>query len=367
MLLNKRLKDQAMHNKKGYILFLLFSVLSVCSILISLCFSRTMVYQQLMNLVTTEQQCQQLALSSVGIAQAILTPQKEEKEKAQTTPEKQNNEKESPEKKLFTQIFPYFNKEKKIKLTEKIDHFDATITISLQSEHGKLNLNSLYDFDKKKFINEGKPNDCRKLCIWLFEKISQITGKPNLMTAFENILKKRELEFNDPLELLTDKDFKEQFTDNIFINFEAKNKKLFLTDIFTVYTEAEDTNKQLSPWLFSISWQTLLDLKTKESKEDIQTFIKKSSGTLNWKEESNSSSSSPNAWNDGGFKDFYQKEYKDLPQEIKSILTTSFEANIFSLLVKARIAETVSSIFTIVKAGTKQHLTGFDILKTSQI
>ncbi len=343
-----------MHNKKGYILFLLFSILSVCSILISLCFSRAMVYQQLMNLVTTQQQCQQLALSSVNIAQAIITPQKEEKQNTPSTPKKSNNEKESPEKNLLTQIFPYFNKEKSFKLTDKTDHFNATITIGLQSEYGKLNLNSLYDFEKKKFINEGKPNDCKKLCIWLFEKISQITGKPNLMSSFENILKKRELEFNDPLELLTDKDFKEQFTDNIFINFESKNKKLFLTDIFTVYTEQENIN----PWLFSISWQTLLDIKIKENitKEDIEKFLKNFKTNANWQED----------WN-VCLKDFYQKEYKDLPQEIKSILTTTFEANIFSLLVKARIGETVSSIFTIVKANAKQHLTGFDILKTSQI
>lgn len=343
-----------MHNKKGYILFLLFSILSVCSILISLCFSRTVAYQQFMKLITNEQQCQQLALSSINIAQAILTPQKKEKENTQNSIDTTNNQQESPEKILLIQIFPYFNKEKKFKLTEKVDHFNATISMSIQSEYGKLNLNSLYDFDKKKFFNEGKPNDSKKLCVWLFEKISQITGKPNLMSSFENLLKKRETEFNDPLELLADKDFKEQFTNNIFIDFESKNEKLFLTDIFTVYTEQENIN----PWLFSTSWQILLDIKIKENitKENITKFLKNFKTNANWQED----------WNIC-FKDFYQKEYKDLPQEIKSILTTTFEANIFSLLVKARIGETVSSIFTIVKANTKQHLTGFDILKTSQI
>lgn len=377
MLLNKLLKGLPMHNKKGYILFLLFSILSVCSVLISLCFSRTMVYQQLMKLVTNQQQCQQLALSSINLAQAILAPQKEVKENGDK--KALTNDKQKEDQALFKKILPYFNKEKKFKLTEKIDHFDATIILSIQSEHGKLNLNSLYDFEKKKFINEGKPNDCKKLCTWLFGRISEITGKQNLMAAFENILKKRELEFNDPLELLADKDFKEQFTDNIFINFEQKNKKIFLTDIFTVYTEPEAQNSidpvasMINPWLFSMSWQTLLNLNVKEnlSKEDIQKFTDKISNqsyaTSNKQPNPQTGGSFyENYWNEC-FKDFYQKEYKDLPQEIKSILTTSFEANIFSLLVKARIAETVSSIFTIVKANTKQHLTGFDILKTSQI
>lgn len=343
-----------MDNRPGYILFLLFGILSICSILITLCFSRTITYQQLMKLATQEQQCQQLALSSISLAESLLTIKEEEKTSPQNPKEGQVAESQSLGQKTLTNIFPYLHKEKKFKLTDKIDHFDATITLNIQPEDGKLNLNALYDFEKKKFVNEGKPNDCKKLCTWLFERISQITGKPSLMGSFEKLLQKRKSEFNDPLELLSDKDFKEQFSNSVFINLEEKNKKLFLTDIFTVYTEEETIN----PWLFSNSWLTLLDIKIKENinKEDTQKILKNFKMNTNWQED----------WN-VCLKDFYQKDYKDLPQEIKSILTTTFEANIFSLLVKARIGETISSIFTIVKANTKQHLTGFDILKTSQI
>lgn len=342
-----------MYNKQGYILFLLFGFLSVCSILISLCFSRTVVYRKLMNLAIKEQQCQQLALSSISLAESILTVENEENSPPDSQAKNSKNT-QPQEQKLLTQYFQYLNKEKKFTLSDKVDHINAIIAISIQSEHGKLNLNSLYDFEKKKFINEGKQNDCKKLCTWLFEQIAKITEKPSLMPSFENLLKKRSCEFNDPLELLTDKDFKEQFNDAIFINFENTTKKLFLTDIFTVYTEQETIN----PWLFSKSWLTLLGINIKENlnKEEIQKILKNFKTNANWQED----------WN-VCLKDFYQKEYKDLPQEIKSILTTTFEANIFSLLVKARIGETSSSIFTIVKANTKQHLTGFDILKTSQI
>jgi len=351
-----------MHNKQGYILFLLFGILSVCSILITLCFSRTIAYQQLMQLATQEQQCQQLALSSISLIDSLFTLEKEKTEE----PAAKNSLEKQPapnlEQKVLSNIFPYLHKEKKFKLNKKIDHLDATISLSIQSEYGKLNLNGLYDFEKKKFLNEGKQNDCKKLCVWLFERISQITGKPSLMNAFENLLKKRNSEFNDPLELLHDKNFKEQFSDSIFNNLDSldknllenQKKKIFLTDIFTVYTEQETIN----PWLFTNSWLELLNIKIKENltKEDIQKILKNFKMNANWQEDWNSC-----------LKDFYQKEYKDLPQEIKSILTTTFEANIFSLLVKARIAETISSIFTIVKANTKQHLTGFDIIKTSQI
>ena len=90
--------------------------------------------------------------------------------------------------------------------------------------------------------------------------------------------------------------------------------------------------------------------------EFITNIIKKLKPTVNWKTD----------W-DNYLKDFYQKEYKDLPEEIKSILTTTFVVNIFSLLTKVKIAETNSSIFTIVKANTKQYLTGFDTLKIGKI
>jgi hypothetical protein len=311
-----------------------------------------------MQLTARQQQCQQLAISLSDLGQALLTTQEEEKKEGAQAKADQ----ESPEaslsivQKVLIRIFPYLNKEKSFELKTDKDLINATVSLSIICEQGKLNLNSLYDFEKKKFTNEGKPNDSKKLCTWLFSRIAQITGKPNLFTAFENILKDRVCEFNDPVELLTDPTFAEQFTANaVFVNFEKNSaNKIFLTDIFTVYTEQETIN----PWLFSPSWQQLLDIKVKEnlSTEDLTKIIKTFKPSSNWQTD----------W-DVSLKDFYQKEYKDLPEEIKSILTTGFVANIFSLLTQVKIAETNSSIFTIVKANTKQHLTGFDTLKIGQI
>jgi len=345
------------HHKNGYILFLLFSILSLCSVLVSLYFSRVIIYRQLMQLTANKQQCQQLAISCADLGQSLLTTIKEEKKENTQTKFDQESEEQSltPDQKILIKIFPYLNKEKSFNLTKDKDIIDATISLSIICEQGKLNLNSLWDFEKKKFINEGKPNDAKKLCSWLFGRIAQITGKQNLFSAFENILKNRTCEFNDPIELLADSSFAEQFNNSAFVTFEKNSThKIFLTDIFTVYTEEET----ISPWLFSPSWQQLLDIKTKENlnQEEIIKIIKLFKPTSNWQTD----------W-DACLKDFYQKEYKDLPEEIKSILTTRFVANIFSLLTTVKIAETNSSIFTIVKANTKQYLTGFDTIKIVQI
>jgi hypothetical protein len=314
-----------------------------------------------MQLSAKEQQCRQLAISCAELSQALLIPEqpKTDGEQAKTsvqTEEGEDTSSLSMVQKTLIKIFPYLNKEKSFDLKPDKDLVNATISLSIICEQGKLNLNSLYDFEKKKFINEGKPNDAKKLCVWLFSRIAQITGKQNLFPSFENILKNRTCEFNDPVELLSDSNFSEQFKESgVFINFEKNSStKIFLSDVFTIYTE----NGTINPWLFSPSWQEILNIKVKENltTEEITKIIKTFKPVSNWQTD----------W-DLCLKDFYQKEYKDLPEEIKSMLTTRFEANIFSLLTKVKIAETNSSIFTIVKANTKQHLTGFEIIKIGQI
>ena len=357
------------HLKRGYILFLLFTVLSVCSILISLYFSQVLVYRQLMHVLINKEKTNRLALSAVSLVQGLMTPKDEKKEEKQATiPAPDAKEvKLSEDQKILIQLFDCWNKELSYQLNSKDDGLDAKITFNLQSEQGKLNLNGLYDFEKKKFLFEGAANDRKKLCNWIFEKIAVITKKPTLFPAFEKYLAKRDFDINDVTELLSIKEFADVFGEDLFITFEPtkdqnpveqpqKNEfsKIFLTDLFTVSTEQDTIN----PWLFSPSWCKILDLKPKQklTDEEKKKIFSQIAKTAHWESD----------WNEN-LKDFYQKEYKDLPQEIKTILTTEFEANIFSLLLKVNIGETNSTIFTIVKTKAKDRLIRFDILKTYQI
>lgn len=348
--------EDIMHKKPGYILFLLFSILSVCSILISLYFSRVVIYRQLMQQLTRQQQTTTMNMSSIALAQTLIIPKQEEEKEEQSPKQPQPKQSDQIDAKLLTNLFAYFNKEKIHELTTATDGIQATLTLSIQSEQGKLNINSLYDLEKKKFVNEGQQqNDKKKLCVWLFNQIATITGKPNLLQPFEQYMKNRTYDLNDVTELLAIKEFSQQFCDNLFFNpTDTKTKKLFLTDIFTVCSEQET----ITPLLLSPSWCILLGLQPKQtmSPEELQKFFTSLKIENNWTTD----------WN-GSLQGFYQKDYKDLAEEIKSILTTRYEANIFSLLLKTKIGETNSTIFTIVKTNTKQHLLGFDIIKTYQI
>jgi hypothetical protein len=343
------------HAKRGYVLFLLFTILSVCSVLISLYFSQVVVYRQLMYLLITKEKTTRLAQSGISLVQALITPEKQNKEEA-----KSKEPAETFEQKLLQQVFNIFNKQETYALNQKIDGIDGKIKLSLQFEQGKLNLNSLFDFEKKKFIAEGQAGDRKKLCIWLFERIAALTKHSSLFPAFEKHLMSRSFDFNDVTELLSISEFAQAFDNNVFLFFtepdspKASTDKVFLTDIFTVSTEQETIN----PWLFSQSWCKILNLQPKqklnpEEKKKIFSTIAK---TNNWQSD----------W-DKNLKEFYQKEYKDIASEIKTILTTEFEANIFSLLLKVNIGETNSTIFTIVKSKAKDRLISFEIIKTYQI
>ncbi len=352
------------HVKRGYILFLLFTILSVCSVLISLYFSQVLIYHKLIHTLINKEKATRLALSGTTLAQALLTPDQKEETQEKASEKK---DQESEGQKTLTALFDCWNKESVYDLTEQKDGFQATIKLCISSEQGKLNLNSLYDFEKKKFLFEGTPQDRKKLCIWLFEKIAAITKKPSLFPAFEQHLAKRDFDFNDVCELITIKEFAAAFDQHLFLNFTQKidtellaPKKLpeptgiFLTDIFTVSTEQDTIN----PWLFSHSWCKILDLRPKQelNNEEKKKLFSKVAKTSAWESD----------W-DKNLKDFYQKDFKDLPVEIKTILTTEFEANIFSLLLKVNIGETNSTIFTIVKSKAKDRLINFEIVKNYQI
>jgi hypothetical protein len=348
-------------NKPGYILFLLFSMLAACSALITVYFSQVVIYRQLNKLIITREKAYRLAQSGVSILQAMMTPEKKENEPKTIPQTGAQQVAQMPMASIMSQITDCLNKELEISLTSKVDPIDAQFTLSLQVEQSKLNLNSLYDFEKKKFLNEGTPKDSKKLCIWLFDKIAALTKKPSLFNAFEQHLKNRTFDFNDVTELLSIKEFSDVFGSQIFLTFASKeqpnNSKIFLTDLFTTNTEQEGLN----PWFLTQSWCKLLDLHPKQnmSDEEKKKLISKITKTSNWDSD----------WNNK-LKDFYQKEFKDLPAEIKTILTTQFEANIFSLLLKVNMAETNATIFTIVKtkANDRQdHLIGFEIVKNYQI
>ena len=342
------------HKKPGFITLLVFSILSFCSVLISLYLSHTATYKQLMTSIITKQKADRLATSCSALIESIIVKQPQKQDGAQ----KKDNEANTNEE-LMKRLFIFFNKQKMFALTQAHDNLDAQIYLSVSSEQGKINVNSLYDFETKKFIDEGKPSDKKKLCIWLFAKIATMTNTPTLFPQFEKYLALRTTDLNDVTELMSIKEFQTVFENRIFFDFtKIPNEKIFLCDIFTTCTQQDTIN----PWLFSYSWCNILDLHPKANltDEEKNKLFKISQTSSPWEQNWKSN------WQN--LQILYNKEYKDLAQEIKTILTPLFELNIFSLLLKANIKETNATVFTIVKLETEKNgLMHFETLKTYQI
>ena len=342
--------------KPGYILLILFIILSGCMALITIFFSRSSRYRNLMSEIISNDKTSRLAISGISIGKAILDPiDKDKNEDVAPQKDEKKDKVDGKNQKIFKSIFPFLQASKKYKLIDQVDGVSAEIEFLFSSENGKLNINSLYNIEDEKFVDEGSENDRKKFCIWLFDQIAKITQTESLFEPFFNHIKSRDADLNDVTELLRIKQFEETFKNKIFYKTDPKEEKpLFLTDLFTVSTDQETIN----PYLFSESWCTILQLRPKApgSEEEIKKMIASFKDKPNW----------ANDWDDSLSK-FYQKDYQDLPKEIKSMLTQECELNIFSLLLSATIGETTSTIFTILDRDSKKESTTFNILKIYQI
>ena len=343
--MNEKIKMQ--HDKPGYVLFLIFSILSVCTLLITLYFSKATTYKDLTHIIITQEKATQLAISSSALGQSILYASEESQDdKSQSTDYNQ---------KILQQSLPYIIHTTQHELQKDVDGIDGTIKMNMFCENGKLNINSFYDFTQKKFVNEGESGDRKEFCKWLFTQISKVTQQPSLFEPFEKFLQTRTFDLNDVTELLSIQEFADVFKDTVFyIPEKQNNTKLYLTDLFTTSTSEDKIN----PWFFSHSCRVLFNLPASLSltADELKQLLLSYKKDVNWEKD----------W-DSSLKILYKKEYSVLPQEIKSMLTTDFEANIFSLLIETIIGETTSTIFTILKANTKNKPTIFDIIKVYQL
>ena len=98
-------KGESMHNQRGYILFLLFCLLSLCMSIISIFFSKTVTYQHLMHLLTETNKARSLAINSINVAQAVLYTPLEEEKKGVPVDGKTEEKSKSPYHAFLKKIF----------------------------------------------------------------------------------------------------------------------------------------------------------------------------------------------------------------------------------------------------------------------
>lgn len=359
-----------MVKQKGYILFITFSMLALCTALVSVFMVKGLTHKKLSSSLLEQEQLYDFAMSSIAIGQSFLSFSGEELKKiAEELQEKQAEKSKAPDvaKLLLEKILPIIGKPQELKFAEIDKNFPVVINLTFFAESGKININGLYDLANKKFYDEGVAGKDRKVfATWLFDKIAAVTGKNSLLIPFIEHLKQRKAPFNDVTELLAIKEFQSCFSQTIFYGQESliqekgpQRKKIFLTDLFTVSCE-HDT---IQPWLFSPSVCVLLEIAQKNDKNDI----------LDKKEEKIdlSSFSQQSDWQkdwDIKLKPLYGISYDQVPESVRGLLATQFVSNVFSVGASVVHENMTTQIFAILK---QKKLPGgaivYDVIKTYQV
>lgn len=302
-------------------------------------FDRTMIERE---------KAKSIALGGIDLAISILTPP-EKTPQEESAPAKEPAEKVDPNVELLKKILPTLNHWQEYLLTEEHDGLAGSIKFCITCEDGKININQLYDFGKKKFIGEGTTGfDGKKFCKSLFSLLKKWVGGKDLFEVFEKFLKQRQYKLNDVTELLFIKEFQESFKTTVFYEappLEGSSKKeqrpVYLTDIFTMWS----TQQKINPWLLSDSVAALLGFKRAEpgdtsarEKEVDQLLkgLKTVQGDLKivWEK---------------ALQKLYGKELKTVPNDITTALAQQFEAKTFGVLCHGTVGHITQKLFAIIE------------------
>jgi len=342
----------------GYILVFSLAMIALVIVLATRIVDLSSVHVRFTQTMLEREHAKILAWSGVSIAMSQLSVREKEKKKGKEEKKeikKASEEWTQNEAKLFLKtILPVLNEWQTFVIKKDKFGINGTVKICISSEDGKIDLNQLFDFEKKKFIGQGqKTGDYKKILQQLFKTLQKkVKGKSlfekfeeylTKKQKFEQILKNRQNRLYDTTEFLGIKEF-EVFEDKVFkaVPYETKkgeNKKgetVYWTDIFTLWSGDDKVN----PWFLSDSIMRLSGLKGKkkieEKKTRIEKLVKQFKHNLSW----------PDDWNKI-FAKLYGVEHKNLPNWAKQIMGTTFAPNTFCVLSYGTVGKVTQKLCAI--------------------
>lgn len=320
-----------MKNNRGYIIPLVLMLVSMAVLLVTVIYWRGSVYVPFMSSMLKQERARQLAMSGVQVAMSQLA----------VVPVSQDNKKPGQldqDKAFLTEILPTLNRWQQFILKKDVDGIDGEIRICMGCEDGKIDLNAIFDFEKKQFNGNWK-----KIIELLFARLKKdMNIETNLFEPFEKLLKERQYRFNDASELLTLEQF-QVFAGKVFYVPPTKDEKdkrpIYLMDLFTTYGSTD----KLQPWLFSDSVCAVLGIKratpeVKQRKEMIKSWIQHFSSDTNWQQK----------WNEL-LKPVYGIELQSLPNGIDSVLDNKFDPRMFCVVSYGRVGEVIQRAYAMIE------------------
>lgn len=133
-----------------------------------------------------------LAQGAVPVVAALLTGEKKKK----TGDTEKKVDAEPP----LLGLCMYMNRWQRFQFTAERDGFSGEIAVYITAEPGKIDLNRLYDFEKKEYRSDGN-FDGKKFLEWLSERLESFTPERSFADIFDELVKKRKEPFTDVGEL----------------------------------------------------------------------------------------------------------------------------------------------------------------------
>ena len=343
-----------MHNKRGFILIITFMMLSCALVTVMLLFVFGQHHSSLMTALSRKCYSLDCALSAPDILKSLLTPPEKDDKKDQKSEssEKDGKDDMKDSQKKVISLWKYSQGLVSVLAADK-ESGSAAISYSMMlgCEHGKINLNGLYDFK----VASWQSNEKKLFCKAFFKLIEKYMKTQDLFDLFEKYLKKRGAPFNDVAELFNIPEFTQIFPAQIVHGALGQDKNLYLGELFTVCTDQDTINcvglSRSFALLIGAKQENMIELL--QQKEKLQEVIKLASS------------------GEQGLANFFDKVYgvdfKNIPQEFKSLLTMNFELNIFSIVLTASAQKIASTVYAIIKQQTSGANVTYDVMKVYQV
>ena len=342
-----------MHTKKyGFVIPLTLMLIAIAMVIITAMYRSGSLFVPFSATMIKREQAKLLALSGIQVGMAQLAsfgevPEKKEGTAATMLRTGFASAGDSAPKQFLSELLPVLNQWQQFKLTKSTDGVDGEISIAIASEAGKINLNAIYDFAKRKFRGENEPRgDWKKIMQTLMARVQKkMGGTQNMFGTFENFMKGRQHKLNDATELITLDAFgafagKEFYRHPPTAEEVKQDLSLYLLDLFTVYGRGPT----IQPWLFSNSVRDLLDMKRsgatdmKQRKTMVQSWMKNFKPTIHGAQE----------WNKI-FQPVYGIEFQRLLKGIDAVFESSFDPTLFSVVSYGIIGGVMQRAYAIVE------------------
>jgi hypothetical protein len=323
--------------KKSGFIFLYSLFLSLLALFIgAYIFTRGVFFPPYARLAHDRAVARQLALGTFEWVRAGLArPKKEEKKEAG-----QEKQKLSPDTEELLLLFPSINRWQTFELKSETDGITAVVRICVTDEEGKINLNSVWNFDQKKFMEIPMRGSTEKIIQELSVKLESLFQVKGFKEGLSQFFKKRKGPLSDVTELLEDEYFKKNFQDALFYDpptgAKGERTRIFLTDLFTTQTN----DFSLNAFLLSYSLCALFGLQQtgtiKEREEQLLAVSKKLPARFAW----------PKDWNTY-LEQFYKGKFpfSFFPEIAKS----AFKPTIFSVLCEVTVGEISERLYAIIE------------------